>query len=139
MTLTSTSLAVTGLPAVTLERIHRRESDGHAGGHGFTVSGWTGTGSLDDTGSAGDTITASKMGVGYTLKNTSLSTTGGMSLGLTNFSTATLTDTGSGHTFTLTGWTGGGTLSGTNETLVVNASANLVLSNTALTGTGGLR
>ena len=114
VTLTNTSLAVTGLPAVTLGGFTAANLTDTTGGHNFTVSGWTGMGSLVDAGTSADSITASKA-VGYTLENTSLSSTDGMSLGLTNFSTATLTDTGSGHTFTLTGWTGAATLSGTQR------------------------
>ena len=42
-----------------------------------------------------------------------------MTLSLSGITTANLTDTGTGgNTFTVTGWTGGGTLKGTTETLV---------------------
>ena len=78
-----------------------------AGGNTFTVSGWTGNGSLTDTATTADTVTASKSG-GYTLTNSLLSSTDRMSLGLTNgITTANLTDNGSGgNTFTVSGWTG---------------------------------
>ena len=73
-------------------------------------------------------MTASKS-AGFTLTNGSLSSTDGMSLGLSaNVTTANLTDSGSGgNTFTVTGWTGGGTLKGTTETLVARVSAGVVL------------
>ena len=50
-------------------------------------------------------MTASKA-AGYTLTNTSLSSADGMSLALSGITTANLTATGSGHTFTVSGWTG---------------------------------
>ena len=57
----------------------------------FTVSGWTGTGSLSaPAGTA--TVTASKA-ANYTLTNTLLSSTDGMSLGLSGITTANLTAT----------------------------------------------
>ena len=93
-----------------------------AGGNTFTVSGWTGTGSLIDTVAAADTVTASKS-AGYTLSNTSLSSTDGMSLNLSNFTTANLAATSAGKTFTVSGWTGSGSLTDT-ATGIVTASKN---------------
>src|SRR5208282_1048613 len=58
-TLTNTSLAVTGLPTLTLSGITAANLTDTTGGNTFTVSGWTGTGSLTDNASAGDTVTAS--------------------------------------------------------------------------------
>ena len=133
--LTNTSYAVYGLPVLTLGGFTIANLTDTTGGHNFAVSGWTGTGSVVDTGSAPDSITASKT-AGYTLSNTSLSSTDGMSLGLSNFSTATLTDTGSGHTFTLTGWTGAATLSGSGDTIAESVSANVALSSSSLAVTG---
>ncbi len=47
-TLTNTSLAVTGLPKVTLSGFTAANlTDSSSGGITFTVSGWTGSGSLD--------------------------------------------------------------------------------------------
>ena len=100
----------------------------------FTVSGWTGSGSLTDT--ATGIVTASE-NAGFTLTNTSLSSTDGMTLGLSGITTANLTDTGSGgNTFTVTGWTGKGTLTGTPDTLVDTVAANTTLTNTSLAVTG---
>ena len=64
-----------------------------------------------------------------------------MSLSLSGITTANLTDTGTGgNTFTVTGWTGSGTLTGTAETLVDDVSASSVtLTNTSLAVTGGRR
>ena len=52
VTLTNTSLAVTGLPTVTLGGFTAANLTDTTGGHSFHISGWTGTGSLDDTGAA---------------------------------------------------------------------------------------
>ncbi len=89
----------------------------------FTVSGWTGTGTLSAPAGTGVTVTASKS-AGFTLTNSSLSSTDDMALGLSGFTTANLTDSRSGgNTFIVTGWTGSGTLKGTAETLVDSVSA----------------
>ena len=69
-------------------------------------------------------MTASKS-ADFTLTNTSLSSTDGMSLALSGITTANLTDTGSGHTFTVTGWTGSGSLTGTAATVTDVASGRL--------------
>ena len=61
-------------------------------------------------------VTASKA-AGFTLTNTSLTSTDGMTLGLSGITTANLTDTGGGNTFTVTGWTGTGSLTGTADTV----------------------
>ena len=134
-TLTNTSLAVTGLPTLTLSGFTTANLTDTAGGNTFTVSGWTGAGSLTDSAATGDTVTASKS-AGFTLTNTSLSSTDGMTLGLSGITTANLTDTGSRHTFTVTGWTGSGTLKGSTETLVDSVSSSVVLANTSLAVTG---
>ena len=138
VTLTNASLAVTGIPTLTLYGITTANLTDTAGGNTFTVSGWTGNGSLTDAGSTADTVAASKS-AGFTLTNSLLSSTDLMSLSLSNgITTANLTDNGSGgNTFTVSGWTGGGTLKGATETLVDNISSNVTLSNTSLAVTGG--
>ena len=83
-------------------------TDGSTGGKIFNVSGWTGTGTLKGT---AETIVDAAAS-GFTLSKTQL-TAGAASLALTGFTTADLSDTASGgNTFTVTGWTGTGTLSG---------------------------
>ena len=113
VTLTNASLAVTGIPTLTLYGITTANLTDTAGGNTFTVSGWTGNGSLTDAGSTADTVAASKS-AGFTLTNRLLSSTDLMSLSLSNgITTVNLTDNGSGgNTFTVSGWTGGGTLKG---------------------------
>ena len=73
-----------------LERHHDRQPRRHQRGKTFTVSGWTGSGSLTDT--ATGIVTASK-NAGFTLTNTSLISTDGMALALSGITTANLTDT----------------------------------------------
>src|SRR5208282_5195123 len=90
--LANTSLAVTGLPTLTLSGFTTANLTDTAGGNTFTVSGWTGSGSLTDSAAAGDTVRASK-NAGFTLTNTSLSSTDGMMLGLSGITTANLTAT----------------------------------------------
>jgi hypothetical protein len=133
--LANTSLAVTGLPKLTLSGFTTASITDTFGGNTFTVSGWTGTGSLMDSGASPDTITASK-NAGYTLTDGTLQSTDLMSLALSGFTTANLTDTGNTHVFTITGWTGAGTLKGSAETLIDSASSNVALANTSLAVTG---
>ena len=133
--LTNTSLAVSGLPTLTLSGFSGASLTDTAGGITFTVSGWTGTGSLTDSAASGDTVVASK-NVGFTLNSVSLSSTDGMALGLSGVTTANLTDTGNAHTFSVTGWTGSGTLKGTTETVADVISSSAVLTNASLVVTG---
>ena len=83
-------------------------------------------------------MTASKS-AGYTLTNTLLSSTDGMSLALNGVTTANLTDTGAGgNTFTVSGWAHGGTLTGTLDIVAASKAANYTLTNTLLSSTDGL-
>ena len=100
------------------------------------MSGWTGAGSLTDTGSAGDTVTDSAAG-SFALTNNQL-TAPNTTLALIGFTTANLTDSGTGgDTFMVTGWTGSGALRGTTETIVDQAAGGFRLSNSALSSTAG--
>jgi hypothetical protein len=99
------------------------------GGNTFTVTGWTGGGTL---GGRLETVVDAAAG-GFALSNTGLSSTAGGSLTLSGFKTANLTDTSTGgNAFTVTGWTGGGTLTGTADTVFDAASGNFTLSNASL-------
>src|SRR5581483_10777433 len=81
-----------------------------SGGKTFTVSGWTGAGLMKDTNAATDTIVASK-GAGFTLTDSTLSDAAdAMAIGLSGIHVANLTDTVGGSSFTVSGWTGTGTL-----------------------------
>ena len=110
------------------------------GGNTFTVSGWTGGGTLTDIGTSSDTIAATKS-AGYMLTNASLSSTDKMSLSLIGFTTANLAATASAKTFTVTDWTGNGTLSGTLTLTLTGTSGDILTatetSDTTLTNTAG--
>jgi len=136
--LAKTSLAVTGGATLTLSGFTTANLTDTAGGNTFTVSGWTGSGSLTDSTSTMDTVAASKS-ASYTLSNTSLSSTDGMLLGLTNFKTANLAATSASKTFTVSGWTGGGSLTDTATGIVAaTKSAGFTLTNTSLSSTDGM-
>ena len=137
VTLSNNSLVVPGGSNLALNGFTTASLTNTTGGRTFTVSGWTGSGSITDTAGSKDTVIASK-NAGFTLSNTSLSSTDGMLLALSGLATAKLTDSGSGgNTFNVAGWTGAATLEGTNETLVDSVSASLTLTNASLAVTGG--
>ncbi len=137
-TIANTSLAVPGGPTFTLGGFKTANLTDTTGGDALTVGGWTGGGSLADTGPAGDTVAASAA-ANFTLSSSALSSSDGMSLGLRGFTTANLTATASGKTFTVTGWTGGGLLTGTTTaTATVSEPGGFTLSNTALSSPTGL-
>jgi hypothetical protein len=141
--LSNTRLSSTAGGSLTLSGFNKANlTDTGLGGSTFTVSGWTGTGSLTGpTGTDGtaDTVVDAALG-NFTLSNASLSI-GTLSLALSGITTANLTDTGSLHTFTLNGWTGGGSLgssvTGNTETLTASETSGLTLTNAALGLTGG--
>ncbi len=117
-------------------------TDSSTGGITFTVSRWTGGGSLidADTGGSFDAVTSTK-GAGYTLSDTSLTSTDGMSLGLSGLTSANLTDTAGGNTFDVSGWDQAAALidsGSTADTVDATKSASFTLTNTSLDSTDGL-
>jgi len=138
-TLTDTSLTATDGLNVTLSGITIANLTGSGSGNSFDVGGWTGTGSLSST-SGADTVIASKNG-SFTLADTSLSATDGLSMTLNSVHSATLTDTGGAHSFTVSGWTGTGSLTNsgaTTDTLIASKGANFTLANGSLAASDGL-
>ena len=136
--LARTSFAVTGLPALTLAGFTTANLTDTAGGNTFTVSAWTGSGSLMDLAAGADTVAATK-GAGYTLSDTSLASTDGMLLGLSGIKTANLAATSGGKTFTVSDWTGSGSLTGTaTGTVTAIKNAGFVLSDASLSSTDGM-
>jgi fibronectin-binding autotransporter adhesin len=131
-TLSNTSLAVTGGPTLTLGGFTTANLTDTIGGNTFTVSGWTGGGTLTNNGLLSDTIAASKS-AGYTLMNGSLASTDNMSLVLSGFGTANLTASSSAKIFTVTGWTGSGSLKGVGDTVIDSDSGSFTLTNSQLT------
>ena len=96
-----------------LERHHDRQPHRHAAAAIRSPSAvGRGTGSL--TGTRGHR--GGEQGCQLTLTNASLASTDGMSLALSGITTANLTDHGGGNTFTVSGWTGSGSLTGSAAT-----------------------
>jgi hypothetical protein len=90
--LTNRSLSSTDGMSLALNGITTANLTATSAGKTFNVDGWTGSGSLTDTATTGDTVTASKS-ASITLTGTSISSTDGMTLSLKNFTTANLTVT----------------------------------------------
>jgi hypothetical protein len=112
--LTNTSLARSTRPTLTLTGIGAANLTGGAGNNTFDVSGWSGGGSLVGGGGS-DTVTATKAtppNISFTLSNTALSSSDNMNLGLAGIRTANLTGGSGNDSFTVSGWTGTGTLTG---------------------------
>ena len=123
---------------ITLSGIGIANLTGGAGNNSFDVSGWTGRGSLSGNGGA-DTLVATK-DTSFTLDNTTLSTTDGMTLALLNIGRANLTGGTESDSFTVSNWTGQGSLTGGggNDSVIATKNANLTLSNSVLSGSDGL-
>ncbi len=131
-TLTNASLSSGDGMSLNLTGITTADLSATSASKTFTLTGWTGNGSLADT--ATGMVTASQAS-GFTLSPTSL-TAGAASLSLSGITTANLTDTAGGNTFTINGWTGAGKLTGALDTVVEKVAANVTLSNTSLAVTG---
>ena len=120
--LTNTSL--TGAGTDTLASIEDAILTGGAGNNIFTVSGWTGTATINGAGGTADTIVSSN-DAGFVLTNTSLTRSTGSVFSLTGIEQGTLTG-GNGNNFldasaftaglvTLSGGNGNDTLSGGSQ------------------------
>ncbi len=99
------------------------------------VSGWTHGGTIT---SSGGYLLATKS-ADFTLTNTSLVTSDGMNMALSGIQTASLTDSGSGHVFDLSGWGSLATVkqtgAGLPDTLAATKGGSFVLSDSSLTDT----
>ncbi|MCX7420292.1 MAG: GEVED domain-containing protein [Planctomycetia bacterium] len=133
--LTNTSL--TGVGTDVLSNLRIANLTGGASANTFTVSSWTGTGSLVGGGGAGDTVVISK-NANLTLLASSLQASDGLNLQLTGFTKATLTGGSSNNSFTVGFWLGTATLSGGSgiDALFVTHDADMTLTNTSLVATG---
>src|SRR4029077_11485656 len=122
---------------LTLTSIEVANLTGGGGDNVFTVTGWTGSATLTGGGGA-DTLVFQK-DANFTLTDTSLSATGGPSLTLAGIGTANLTGGTSANTFTVTGWTGGGMVTGGggSDTVVLTKDADFTLTDASLSATGG--
>jgi parallel beta-helix repeat protein len=136
-TLSNTVLVTSDGLNLTLAGIGTAKLTGGTGNNTFTVSGWSGGGVL--TGGGGtDTLAATK-NYNVTLANNSFVSGDSMSLVLTGFSVANLTGGAANNTFTVSGWTGTGTLTGGGgtDTVLAVKDANFTLTNTTLTVSDG--
>ena len=114
--LADTTLDIGAEGTDTLTGIGTANLTGGASNNSFTVSGWTGLGTMDGAGNTADTIIASN-DVSFTLANASLARSGGQqTLTLANMESATLTGGGSANAFVLSGWTGSGSMTGNGGT-----------------------
>ena len=129
---TLTNISLAGLGTDKLSLLQSVQLTGGSGNDSLTVSGWTGSGQFIGNGGV-DTIIANK-NASFTLSNTGLTTTDGMSVSLVGVTKATLTGKVGNDTFQLTGWTGTASLTGGGgiNTLVVTRDGDMTLSNSSL-------
>jgi Ca2+-binding RTX toxin-like protein len=110
MTLTNTSLVIGAEGTDMLAGIEAANLTGGASANTFTVGDWTGGGVLN--GGAGTNTVVAAKDSSFTLTNTGLTTSDGMSLTLVGIGSASLAGGASANTFNISGWTGGGSLDG---------------------------
>lgn len=136
MTLTTTSLSTTGYGNLSLSGFEIANLTGGVGNNTFTVTGWSGSGSLVGGGGA-DTLVVSR-NANFTLSDGLLVASDNLSMTLVAIGIANLTGGTSNNVFTVSGWSGGGTMNGgagTDQIIVVR-DTNMTLSNTSLVLTG---
>lgn len=123
--LSNTNLTTSDGMNLTLNGFSRTRLTGGAEANTFTVSDWTGSGTLIGGGGPGspDTVVAVR-DTNHTLTNTSLASTGYGTLTLSSIENAELTGGVGNNTFTVSGWTGRGTLTGGGGTDTVVKSSN---------------
>ncbi len=134
-TLADNSLATTDGMSLGLQGIGVANLTSASASHTFNVSGWSGTGSLNGAGGNADDVIASN-DADFTLSDSSLARSGRGTLALQNMELADLTSTTQDHSFTVSGWSGGGSLhgdGGSADTVIAANSVNFVLSDSALT------
>jgi hypothetical protein len=108
----------------------------------FTVSGWTGTGTINGAGNAvgtNDTIVSTN-DTDFTLTSTSLAVSGGGTFTIINLEAANLTGGAGANTFTVSGWAGKGILTGGGgaDTVVATKDRNFTLGAGSLATSDGL-
>ena len=137
-TLTNTSLTTPGQPTtITMSGVTTANLTGGTGNDVFTISGWTGKGTL--TGGAGTNSVVYTGDNNFTLTNTGLTvltgTTAVSTMTLATITVANLTGGVSANKFDVSGWTGTGTLTGGGgvDTVYDTSNSNFTVSNTSLT------
>ena len=111
-TLSNTSLTTISGHNLTLAAMEVANLTGGAADNSFTVSGWSGTGTLDGAGGTGDSIVAVNDVATIDLTNTSLARATLGTLTLANIEVADLTGGAGVNAFTVSSWTGSATLRG---------------------------
>ena len=140
-TLTDTLITASDGLSMTLSGLVVAELTGGAGDQQFDVSGWTGRGELVGNG-GNDTVVSAKPGI-QILTNSLLTAADGLHIPLIGIANANLTDSATGthssNYFYVTGWTGGGSLTGTgNDGIIATKNADFTLSNSLVAGSDGL-
>lgn len=135
---TLTNISLAGLGTDKLSSLEVANLTGGTGNNTFTTSGWTGTGHFVGGGGSGDTISVSKNVDLFTLSNTRLQSSDGLSLELAGFAKANLTGGAGNNRFDVGGWSGTGAISGGKggDTIVATRNADTTLSNSSLVATG---
>src|SRR6185503_13093653 len=99
-----------GGASLTLKRLEIANLSGGNSDNRFTVSEWSGTGTLDGAG-GGDTVAAAN-DADFTLTDSSLARTGFGTLTLAAIENAELSGGSSANSFAVTGWSGTGAVDG---------------------------
>ena len=136
-TLRLTNNSLMGVGTDSLANLQAANLTGGTSTNTFTLSGWTGEGRILGGGGTGDTIVVNK-DVSFALSNSGLQTTDGLSVTLSGFTKALLTGGAGDNSFTLSNWTGTGTLTGGTGTdsVVAERNSNFTLTTMALASTG---
>ncbi|MCX7422601.1 MAG: hypothetical protein NT013_24080 [Planctomycetia bacterium] len=140
ITLTTTSLTTTGSSTAYGLLSHSGFEVAHltggAGNNIFTVSGWTGTGSIT-VGGGEDRVEATR-NANFTLSDTQLVTSDKLSMTLSGIGRANLTGGAAANIFTVSAWTGEGFLNGSTGTdrLVAVRDTDMILTNGSLVSGG---
>jgi Ca2+-binding RTX toxin-like protein len=102
----------------------------------YAVAGWTGVATLIGTGT-GSKVQATTTG-NMTLTDSLLTDSTGLTVNLTNIKIAELSGNGSNNTFTITGWTGSGSIRGAGgvDTVVATNNLDFTLSDSSLARSG---
>ena len=144
--LSDSSLQVTGglTQSIGLNDIQTANLGGASkGASSFDVSSWTGNGSLTGYG-AGNTVLAINDIAAFNLSDTILSRTGRGDMALSAIQIANLTGGASANTFTVSKWSGNGTLDGKeggdtyNLTLAGTGTGTINVTDSGFTGTDTL-
>ena len=138
MTLSSKSLMTAGYGTIKLTTFDNAELTGGASNNSFTVSTWVGIGILDGGGGT-DTVVATR-NTNFTLTNSRLQTADSLNVQLVNIEAARLTGGKANNTFTLTGWSGSGSITGGGgvDSLIATLDHGATLSDRQLIVTGGM-